>query len=265
YQRKGPFFVVTDPPLASAQKVEEIDAYPWPQPDESWFKKGVRKARSYQKKGFAVVADPSGPGVFELGCWLMGWMRFLTALLHRPELATHLLDRSLELHSRFWKHFLDAVGEYTQIVVIGDDYGVDTGPFMEPSLFQRLVKPRLQRLVADIKEAAPVSVMLHSCGAIHSLIPSLIDADIDVLSPLQPVAYEMRAAQLKAKFGEALVLHGGIDLYRPELASLSLLETELKTLASGGGYIFGLTSSVLHSSQLDQFLRVLNTTKGLEL
>lgn len=195
----------------------------------------------------------------------MGWTKFLTALLRRPEFAAHLMDRSLELHSTFWKHFLEATGDYTQIVVVGDDYGIDTGPFMEPALFKQLVQPRLRQLVTDIKGAAQVAVMLHSCGAIHSLIPSLIDADIDVLSPIQPLVYEMRAAQLKAKFGEDLALHGGIDLYHPQSTSLHRLQRELETLASGGGYIFGLTSSVLDPSQLDHFLRVLTTVQELIL
>jgi uroporphyrinogen decarboxylase len=265
YHRKGPFFVVREPPLATARTIEEIDAYPWPSPDDSWFKTAASKAKSHYKKGFAVVADPSGPGIFELGCWLMGWARFLTTLLRRPELAAHLLDKSLELHGKFWKHFLEAVGEYTQVVLVGDDYGIDTGPFMEPEHFKRLVQPRLRRLVAEIKGAAKVAVMLHSCGAIHPLIPSLIDADVDVLSPLQPLVFEMRATQLKAKFGEDLVLHGGIDLHRPESTSLHRLQGELETLSSGGGYIFGLTSSVLDPSQLDHFKRVLTVVQQLKM
>ncbi len=265
YQRKGPFFVVTEPPLASARSIKDIDAYPWPKPKASWFKKAAAQARTHYKNGFAVVADPSAPGVFELGCWLMGWTQFLTALLRRPQFAVYLLDRSLELHRQFWQCFLEAVGDYTQIVVLGDDYGINTGPFMDPELFKQLVQPRLSQLVTHIKAVAPVAVMLHSCGAIHSLIPSLIDADIDVLSPIQPLVYEMRAAQLKDKFGEDLTLHGGIDLYRPETTSLESLHRELKTLATSGGYIFGLTNSVLDPSQLDHFLRVFTSVRELKM
>jgi hypothetical protein len=75
----------------------------------------------------------------------------------------------------------------------------------------------------------------------------------------------MKGAQLKAKFGEELTLHGGIDLHHPDTANPDRLQRKLETLGSGGGYIFGLTSSLLDPSQLDHFLRVLAIAKHLKM
>ena len=54
-----------------------------------------------------------------------------------------------------------------------------------------------------------MKVGLHCCGAIHSLIPDLIDAGVQVLNPVQISARGMDPQMLKREFGKELVFWGG--------------------------------------------------------
>jgi uroporphyrinogen decarboxylase len=56
--------------------------------------------------------------------------------------------------------------------------------------------------------------MMHSCGAITPLIPLLIEAGVDILNQSVTTAAGMVPADLKARFGERLVFHGGVDTQR---------------------------------------------------
>lgn len=261
YHQRGTVFLIESPPLATAQTKKDIDEFIWPKPKESWFTPAVPIAQSYSREGYAVIADPSCPGIFELGCLLMGWPRFLSVLLQDPELATYLMDQVLNLNVSFWEHYLSVVGDHIQIVIIGDDFGMESGPFIAPHLFRQLIQPRLSRLVSAIKRTAKVSVLLHSCGAIRPLIPGLIEANIDVLSPIQPTAHDMSATDLKDQFSEHLTFHGGIDLHQlqtqPIPNAVKFLNEQLRILGTDGGYIFGLTHTVMDFAQIEYLLAVL--------
>ncbi|MFX1563942.1 MAG: hypothetical protein ACFFDP_11625, partial [Promethearchaeota archaeon] len=135
YHQRGTIFSIESPPLAAAQIPKDIDKFNWPKLKESWFTPAIALAQSYSREGYAVIADPSCPGIFELGCWLMGWPRFLSVLLQNPELATYLMDQALRFKISFWENFLSMGGDHIQIVIIGDDYGMESGPFMAPSIF----------------------------------------------------------------------------------------------------------------------------------
>ncbi len=265
YSRQGSIYVPKTHPMSLLQSIQDIDEYPWPHPEASWFRSKIKEARQHYSNGYALIADPAIPGIFELGCWLMGWQHFLALLLQAPETVTHLLDRILELHLAYWEKFLTEIGEYVQIVLLGDDYGTDSGPFLRPQLFQELILPRLKKLVSSIKQQGSFSVMLHSCGAIHQLIPQLIASQIDVLSPIQQNHPQMQAYTLKTQYGGKLAFHGGVDLVSVEQKSRDqrkqILRTLLEALTSEGGYIFGLTHSVLEPTQAPLFLEILDYVK----
>ena len=53
--------------------------------------------------------------------------------------------------------------------------------------------------------------MLHSCGAIHRVINSLIEAKVDCLHPLQAKATHMDAETLSKDFKGKITFMGGMD------------------------------------------------------
>jgi uroporphyrinogen decarboxylase len=47
-------------------------------------------------------------------------------------------------------------------------------------------------------------IFFHSCGAIRSVIPDLIEAGVDIINPVQVGATGMDSAELKREFGKDL-------------------------------------------------------------
>jgi uroporphyrinogen decarboxylase len=86
-----------------------------------------------------------------------------------------------------------------------------------PHTFRTLLLPRLRRRChaarSYLDQMNPsVKILLHSCGSIRMYIPDLIDAGIQVLDPVQPLAAQMDSFALKNDFGDRLCFHGGIDI-----------------------------------------------------
>jgi uroporphyrinogen decarboxylase len=91
--------------------------------------------------------------------------------------------------------------------------------------------------------------MLHSCGSIRPYIPDLIDAGIQVLDPVQPLAANMDSRELKRDFGTRLAFHGGIDIqqvlpFGSEADVEQEVHSRIQAFAPGGGYILAPSHAI---------------------
>jgi len=163
-------------------------------------------------------------------------------MLDEPGFAETLLDRITTLYERLLRNYLVACGPDIDMVELpGDDYAGNTSLIFSPLLFRRLILPALKRLVTVAKEVRPdLVVMLHSDGAITSLLPDLVGIGVDVIHPLEPLP-AMDLPAIKAKYGKELSFMGGIDISHAMPGTLQEVTTEVQRrihqLAPGGGYI----------------------------
>ena len=111
-----------------------------------------------------------------------------------------------------WEHFLGAVGEYVDVVETADDLGGQTGLLISPGMYRELIKPRHAALNAAIQGRTQAKILYHSCGAIMPLIDDLIEVGVDILNPIQPLPGLMDPGDLKSRYGDRLVFHGGLDV-----------------------------------------------------
>ena len=65
-------------------------------------------------------------------------------------------------------------------IIATDDWGTNHGTFISPRDFKNIFHP-IYKQVTDRVHDHNMQFILHSCGNIHSLIPSLIDAGVDCL------------------------------------------------------------------------------------
>ncbi len=143
-----------------------------------------------------------------MGQFLFGMDSFLYMLAAEPRAVHRFLDRVVEIHLANLERFLGAVGDSIDIIVFGDDMGMQTGPQFSPAMYREFFKPRHARLWARAKELAPVKVMLHCCGGVRELLPDLIDAGLDAINPVQSSCAGMEPAGLKRDFGRGPGLLG---------------------------------------------------------
>ncbi|NQT48608.1 MAG: hypothetical protein HQ578_06495 [Chloroflexi bacterium] len=240
-----------DPPLADGT-IGDLDKATWPDPYDPERVKGLREeARTlYEDTDYAIVADIMCRGPFELALKLRGYEQFLMDLHWEPKYAMALLYKITETVVELWDVYLDAVGDYVQVVCQGDDIGMQTGLFISPKMYRQFIKPCHRRIYDFIHSRTEAKVFMHSCGSIYDIIPDLIEIGVDILNPLQYGAAKMDRARLKREFGEDLCFWGGGIDVQQVLPNASLVEIEeevqrtIEIMAPGGGYVFVPTHNI---------------------
>jgi uroporphyrinogen decarboxylase len=174
-------------------------------------------------------------------------------LASNERFANYLMDKMVEIHTENLKRYIDAVGDYIQIIQMGDDMGTQTGPQLSPELYRKMIKPRQKKVYQFVKEHSNIFVFLHSCGSIYKLLRDIIEAGVDIVNPVQTAAVDMDPVRLKTEFGKNITFWGGgCDTQRilprgtPDDVRKEV-EMKIRIFAPGGGYIF----NQIHNVQAD--------------
>jgi len=75
---------------------------------------------------------------------------------------------------------------------------------------------QFKQLFDFIRSKTKAKIFLHSCGSVYDHIPDLIEAGVEILSPVQFTAAKMDLARLKQDFGKLLFKPHG--KFQPEIA-----------------------------------------------
>jgi uroporphyrinogen decarboxylase len=206
------------------------------------------KLRQQTDRALVVVC---GCNLFEWGTMVRRIDNFLMDLLMDQKNVEALLDALLEIHLDTLEKVCQAVGDVVDILRFGDDLGMDSGPFMEPELYQKLFKPRHKQLCDYVKKNSQMHTFLHSCGSIYKLIPDLIEAGFEILNPVQTNCKDMEPERLKKEFGKDITFWGGGADTRYVLNTGSPDEVKehvkrrLDIFSPGGGFVFNTVHNIL--------------------
>jgi len=132
----------------------------------------------YENTEYALMGGGLWGGwgqIYEVLQNLRGWDTFLIDLIANPRMAEYMLDKRLEAVMARFEQYLDIMGEYVQIIVIGDDLGTEKGPQLSPELYHKIVKPRQKKLYQFIKSKTNAYLFMHSCGSVYEFIPDFIE------------------------------------------------------------------------------------------
>ena len=208
-------------------------------------------ARALRASTDRAIIGLFGGNLLETGQFLYRIDGFLMLLAGAPERAHAFLDRLVELHLANLERYLGVVGDHIDIILFGDDLGMQTGPQISPAMYREFFKSRHATLWRRAKELADVKVMLHSCGGIRELLPDLIEAGLDAVNPVQISCRGMDAAGLKAELGQAVTFWGGgcdtrdvLPNGSPEVVA-DHVRAQVATLAPGGGFVFQQVHNIL--------------------
>jgi uroporphyrinogen decarboxylase len=182
----------------------DLDALPWPNPDDPRLLDSARAA-IVADGGQHFVVPNFGFSLFERAWSLRGLENFLADTALDPLYACELLDRITVIQEAVVRRFvaLGVDGGY-----FGDDYGGQKGLLISPRSWRMLIKPRLARLFAPFR-AAGLPVILHTDGQIRSILPDLVEIGLTTLNPVQPEVLEHR--WLQTQYGDVLAFYGGIS------------------------------------------------------
>jgi len=145
-------------------------------------KEGAERLRASTDR---AILGLFGGNLLEFGQFLYRNDNFFMLLAAEPEKAHAFLDRMTEIHLENLEKYLGAAGNYIDIIVFGDDLGMQTGPQISPKMYREFFKSRHGAMWNRAKELADVKVNLHTCGGVRELLPDLIEAGADAINPVQ--------------------------------------------------------------------------------
>ena len=225
-------------------------------------------AHRLREKTDRAILGLFGGNLLEFGQFMYRNDNFYILLAAEPEKAHAFLDKIVEIHLENLESFLGAVGDYIDIIIFGDDLGMQTGPQISPAMYREFFKPRHKVLWNRAKELADVKVNLHSCGGIRELIPDLIEIGLDAVNPVQISCRGMDLGELKREFGGDIVFWGGgCDTGRilPDETPEKVAEHVRKQVEIGrkdGGFVFQQVHNILANVPPENITAMLDAVNG---
>jgi uroporphyrinogen decarboxylase len=208
-------------------------------------------AKTLRQKTDRAIIGLFGGNLLEIGQFLYRNDGFFMLLAGEPDRAHDFLENLVAIHLRNLEKFLSKVGPYIDIILFGDDLGMQTGPQISPPMYREFFKPRHARMWKRAKELANVKVMLHCCGGVRELLPDLIEAGLDAINPVQITCRGMEASGLKADFGHAMTFWGGgcdtreiLSKGTPDQIRRHVKE-QVEVMNRGGGFVFQQVHNIL--------------------
>ncbi len=222
-----------------------------PHPGQTDMKTLHDAARNLREATDRAVVGLFGGNVVEIPQFLCRIDNFLLLMAEDPDTVERLLDRLMQIHLRNLEAYLTAVGPYIDVILFGDDMGMQSGPQFSPDMYRRYFKPRHAALWRRAKELADVKVMLHCCGGVRPLMHDLIEAGLDTTNPVQTSCTGMEPAGLKRDFGTRLCFWGGgcdtqtvLPNASPEEIHRHVLD-RMQILAPEGGFVFQQVHNIM--------------------
>lgn len=186
-----------------------VESFNWPDPARYIAPAECRAAVA------AVPSDRAALGVvwsahFQDACAAFGMETALMNMLTEPEIFRAVIDRITRFYLEANAIFYEATRGRLDAVLVGNDFGSQTGLILSRDLIREFVYPGTRQLVEQAK-AYGLKVIHHSCGAIAELIPDLIDLGVDAIHPIQALAKGMAAEELAPRFRGRVAFCGGVD------------------------------------------------------
>jgi len=231
-------------PLANAT-IKDIEKYPFPNGGDPSRFSGVREKALAIRQNTPYAISSGICGVTYEVCWYMrGLENTFKDMIRKQAFFEALIDRTSQYWVDWMEGFLGQVGDVLDIVMIGDDLAGQNGPLFSPNIYRKIVRPRQQRVIDNIKKHTQAKIWYHTCGDCSEYIPDLIEMGVDILNPVQISTRGMDPRILKEKFGKNIVFWGGgVDSQHilPFASPKKITENvknNLEIFKPGGGYVF---------------------------
>ena len=261
-------------PLEEAEDEADIDKLPLPQLTEEAAEFAKERAKDLFENTEFAISGATSFSLFEKGTKDFGYENFLVLLYTEPELVEYYLDKLTDTYIVMMQTYMDAVGDYVQVVQNNDDFGMQTGLIVPPDIYRNFFKERHAKIIRAIKEKnKDVRIFLHSCGSIQPIMHDLIEAGFEIFNPVQWSAADMDPQTLKNEFGKKCTFWGGGVDTQDTLVNGSVQDVveEAKRMidifAPGGGFVFNAVHNIQSGVAPEKIVALFDTameygTKG---
>jgi len=223
---------------------KDIDTYVPPDPDLPWRYDTLRRYVNRFKGKRAVIATVMDPFQTVWTC-LRGFNQYVMDMVTNPDLVDKLNEIARDYHRRYVQNCIDIGAD---IIWMTGDLATSQGPFVSPELTKRFIAPGIQE-IAHIVHDHSLPFLKHTDGNIMKILDILIDAGIDAIHPIDPIA-GMDLAEVKVRYGGRICLMGNVDCAyllpdgTPDQVQ-EAVKSCIRQAGVGGGYIC-TSSNTIH-------------------
>ena len=192
---------------------------------------------------------------------LMGYENLLIKCALEPDLVGQLVEKCID-HSIAMLSIAAELGG--EIVMSGDDIADNNRTLISPKMWDAIFMPHFRRWVAAIHDHG-MYYWKHTDGNIQAILPALVDAGIDGIDPIEPVA-GMDLAEIKQTWGNKIAIKGNVDC-----AQLLVNGTEheveeavkqcVRDAGTGGGYACSSSNSIHSGVKPKLYIKMLDAIR----
>jgi len=228
------------PPLKNAVSLNQILDYPLPDVDADYRLDAIPGIVDNIHQKTQAASAPLACTLFETAWQIRGFEELIMDLLDENGISECLIDRITAIREKQVNAYVKAG---VDIVMFGDDIGMQTGMMLSPNLWRSVFKPRMAKLIETARAIRPgIPVFYHSDGDIREVIPDLIEIGVTVLNPIQPEC--MDPAEIKKQYGDKLSFWGTVSVQKtlpfgtPEDVKKEV-KLRMETIGKEGGFLIG--------------------------
>lgn len=193
-------------PLADAETIDDLEAYPWPDPD--WYDYSKLPKLINECGGRAVCVGYTA--IFYYHNLLRGLELSLMDPILRPEFTHYLVKRLANTFFEYHRRCFEAAPGLIDVTQVTDDFGSQSGLLISPKTFESFYRSPIQ-IAIDQAKSNEIIIFHHDDGDMRKLLPMLTGMGIDVLNPIQWRCGNWDLKALKSEFGSQLCFHSAVD------------------------------------------------------
>ena len=238
--------------------------------------------RLYRETDRAILANFGGTGFGDIALVPAPWMKnpsgirdvteWYISTISRRDYVVRIFEGQCAIALENLAKLHGAVGDKASAVFIsGTDFGMQTGSFISPQVYNDLYKPFHTELNGWVHRNTSWKTFIHTCGSVRALLPDIIEAGFDILNPVQCSAAGMEPMRLKEDFGDSIVFWGGgVDTQKtlpfgtPGEIREEVAE-RIRVFRKDGGYVCGAIHNIqagIPSENLEAFFETVEQNRA---
>jgi uroporphyrinogen decarboxylase len=184
--------------------MEELEAYTPPDPYKEGRYKTLKEMLEKYGKEKAVILHMND--IWSIPSRLMAYEDFLCNIMDEPEFIKALVKMTVDAQILMAE---EVAKTGCKFIYTGDDVADSNGPTISPSTFEEIFYPELKRIIGAYKDLG-FFVLKHCDGYLMPLLDFFLNAGIDLLDPIDPIA-GMDLKHIKDTYGSRIAIKGNVN------------------------------------------------------
>ena len=209
--------------------------------------KGDRAIISFMRDGWSEARD------------LHGYTQTLIDLIDNPVLIKGIIEKAVEYYAELGKISAKLGAD---IAFSADDFAGNQGLLMSPLQFKEIIYPSLKWLFKQWHNHG-LYIIKHSDGNLYPIIDMLIEAGIDCLHPIDPLA-GMDLEKVKREYGGRICIMGNVNcagslVYGNPEDIIKEVKECIRVAGPDGGYILSSSNSIPNSVKAENYVAMVDS------